>query len=117
MVCHPLGTSAKLITNVIVFLKRFTLGLDVAPFAVCQVTIFLFTLLYMHHHTGRHCSCNVAGTQAVQALVFVYSIIDHQDARVWLNELDLFSRKKYSAKKSYQEAEPSVTVQQTEACS
>lgn len=92
MVSHTLGTSAQLITNVIEFLKWFILGFDIAPFTVSQVTILLFALLYMHHHTGRHCSCNVAGTNAVEAFVLVYSIIDHQDACVRLNKLDLFKQ-------------------------
>lgn len=98
MIRHPLGTSAQLITDVIAFLKWLGLRLDVAPPAVRQVTIFLFTLLYMHHHAGRHCSCYVACTQAVQALVLGYSIINHQDACVWLYKLDLFLRKTYVAK-------------------
>jgi hypothetical protein len=96
MVCHPLGTSAQFITNVIVFLKWLGLRLDVVPPTVRQVTILLFTLLYMHHNTGRHCSCYVASTKAVQALILGYSITDHQDACVWLNKLDLFSRRTYS---------------------
>lgn len=96
MVCHPLGTSAQFITNVIQFLKWLVLRLDIAPSAICQVTILLFTLLYMHHRTGRHCSCYVASTHTVQALILGYSIIDHQDACVWFNKLDLFSRNTYS---------------------
>lgn len=92
MVSHTLGTSAQLITNVIEFLKWFILGFDIAPSAVSQVTILLFTLLYMHHHTARHRSCNVAGTDAIETFVLIYSIIDHQDACVRLNKLDLFKQ-------------------------
>jgi hypothetical protein len=92
MVSHTLGTSAQLITNVIEFLKWFILGFDIAPSAVSQVTILLFALLYVHHHTGRHRSCNVAGTDAVEAFVLVYSIIDYQDACVRFNKLNLFKQ-------------------------